>query len=130
MGKIGHFDQDPPYTLKQLNKLCMDKFMFKFKNKKLPKCFDNFLRLGLSNKGIHWGVGSRRTIFVNGVNPIMGWRDYNMKGFSCGTIHQLKSEAPIHFMISKINSNHIYWISKLRFRRIVSMMDVCPDECM
>ena len=37
----------------QLNKLCVAKFMFKFRNKKLPKCFDNFLRQGLSNKGIH-----------------------------------------------------------------------------
>ena len=30
--------------VKQLNKLCIAKFMFKFKNKKLPKCFDNFFK--------------------------------------------------------------------------------------
>ena len=30
--------------VKQLNKLCIAKFMFKFKNKKLPKCFENFFR--------------------------------------------------------------------------------------
>ena len=28
----------------QLNKLSIAKFMFKFKNKKLPKCFENFFR--------------------------------------------------------------------------------------
>ena len=31
-------------NVKQLNKLCMAKFMFKFKNKKLPKCFENFFK--------------------------------------------------------------------------------------
>ena len=31
-------------NIKQLNKLCVAKFMFKFKNKKLPKCFDNFFK--------------------------------------------------------------------------------------
>ena len=31
-------------NIEQLNKLSVAKFMFKFKNKKLPKCFENFFR--------------------------------------------------------------------------------------